>query len=159
MALREILTFPDPRLKDRALPVEKVDDEIRALIDDMVETMYSADGVGLAAPQIGVSKRIIVVDCNPREDDEGNALPKKPFAVVNPVAIQRDVVSLPRYSVRCRKPLDVDFATPPAETGSRSRLVSTLSLSCGSDPAMSVCWCAGFCYCMLRCALSLFSMT
>ena len=84
MALREILTYPDPRLALKSTPVVTVTDETRALIDDMVETMYAADGVGLAAPQIGVTQRIIVVDCDPREDEAGQPLPKTPFAVVNP---------------------------------------------------------------------------
>ena len=70
MAIREILTFPDPRLALKSTPVETVDDEIKQLIDDMFETMYVAEGVGLAAPQIGVTKRIIVVDCGRREEEE-----------------------------------------------------------------------------------------
>jgi peptide deformylase len=85
MALRKILTFPDPRLALKAEPVEVVDDEIRQLIDDMFETMYDAEGVGLAAPQIGVLRRVIVVDCGPREDkDEHPLSPSQPVAVVNP---------------------------------------------------------------------------
>ena len=62
MAIRTILRYPDKRLRDKALPVAVVDDEIRRLCDDMAETMYAAPGVGLAAPQIGVSKRIFVID-------------------------------------------------------------------------------------------------
>ena len=62
MAKLEILVAPDPRLKKRALPIERVDDDIRQLMDDMVETMYDARGIGLAAPQVGISKRVIVVD-------------------------------------------------------------------------------------------------
>jgi peptide deformylase len=62
MAVRTILRYPDKRLRDKALPVAVVDDEIRKLCDDMAETMYAAPGVGLAAPQIGVSKRIFVID-------------------------------------------------------------------------------------------------
>ncbi|MBL8833301.1 MAG: peptide deformylase [Rhodospirillales bacterium] len=62
MAVREVLVAPDPRLKAKAKPVGKVDDAVRALMDDMVETMYAAKGIGLAAPQIGVSKRIVVMD-------------------------------------------------------------------------------------------------
>lgn len=87
MALLEILTFPDPRLNDRALPVEKVDDTTRTLIDDMFETMYDSDGVGLAAPQVGVLKRVIVVDCGERDpNDESRPLAAiEPIAVVNPV--------------------------------------------------------------------------
>ncbi|OAB54979.1 peptide deformylase [Phormidium willei BDU 130791] len=62
MAKLPILTAPDPRLKKKATPVERVDDEIRQLMDDMLETMYEAPGIGLAAPQVGVLKRVIVVD-------------------------------------------------------------------------------------------------
>jgi peptide deformylase len=89
MALREILTFPDRRLAEVATLVEAVDDEVRTLIDDMFETMYEAHGVGLAAPQIGVLKRVvIVVDCGDRRDDDDDdaaLAPKEPVAVVNPV--------------------------------------------------------------------------
>jgi peptide deformylase len=91
MALLEILTFPDPRLEDRAQPVEQVDDSIRTLIDDMLETMYASEGVGLAAPQVGVQKRVIVVDCGERDPDEGRPLsPKEPVAVVNPVVSEAE---------------------------------------------------------------------
>lgn len=62
MALRPILTAPDPRLKTISKPVAGVDDELRALMDDMLETMYEAPGIGLAAIQVGVAKRVIVMD-------------------------------------------------------------------------------------------------
>ncbi|MFQ5545691.1 MAG: peptide deformylase [Acidiferrobacterales bacterium] len=62
MAIRKILHYPDPRLRRKALPVDTVDDEIRTLIDDMAETMYQAPGIGLAAPQIDVSKRVLILD-------------------------------------------------------------------------------------------------
>jgi peptide deformylase len=67
MALLPILTAPDPRLKKTSVPVDKVDDELRQLMDDMLETMHAAPGIGLAAPQIGVLKRVIVLDID-RED-------------------------------------------------------------------------------------------
>lgn len=89
VALLPIRKFPDPVLAQKALPVDSVTDELKTLIDDMIETMYQADGVGLAAPQVGVSKRIIVLDCNPREDENGNPLPRNPIAVVNPVISER----------------------------------------------------------------------
>jgi peptide deformylase len=78
MAIRPILTVPDPVLKQRSLPVDKVDDELRALMDDMLETMYDAPGIGLAAIQIGVPKRVIVMDL--ARGDE----PKAPRYFVNP---------------------------------------------------------------------------
>lgn len=76
MALREIVLWGDPVLRRRADEVEAVDDALRTLIDDMFETMYKAEGVGLAGPQIGISRRVIVVDVR----EEG----KQPFAMVNP---------------------------------------------------------------------------
>ncbi len=69
MALREILTVPDPFLKQVSKPVETVDDDLRALMDDMLETMYAAPGIGLAAIQIGVPKRVIVMDLAGSEDE------------------------------------------------------------------------------------------
>ncbi len=69
MAIRKILHYPDPRLRRKALPVDTVDDEIRTLIDDMAETMYQAPGMGLAAPQIDVSKRVLVIDISEARND------------------------------------------------------------------------------------------
>lgn len=69
MAILDIIVAPDPRLKVTAKPVEKVDDDVRKLMDDMLESMHSANGIGLAAPQVGDDRRIIVVDVSPPEDD------------------------------------------------------------------------------------------
>lgn len=69
MTIRKILHYPDPRLRRQALPVDTVDDETRTLIDDMAETMYQAPGMGLAAPQIDVSKRILVIDISEARND------------------------------------------------------------------------------------------
>jgi peptide deformylase len=76
MALRQILHFPDPRLRKVATPVKEVTDEIRQLADDMLETMYAALGIGLAATQINVQKRILVVDIS--EDKS------QPLVFINP---------------------------------------------------------------------------
>jgi peptide deformylase len=78
MALLPILVAPDPRLKVKAKPVAKVDAETRQLMADMLETMYAAPGIGLAAPQVGVAKRVIVVDCA-REGE-----PPQPYKLANP---------------------------------------------------------------------------
>lgn len=69
MTIRKILHYPDPRLRRKALPVDTVDDEIRTLIDDMAETMYQAPGIGLAAPQIDVSKRVLIIDISEARND------------------------------------------------------------------------------------------
>ena len=89
MALLPIITAPDPRLKKVCAPVEAVDDQTRQLMDDMLETMYNAPGIGLAAPQVGVLKRVIVVDIS--GDDEENA----PLFMANPelVAVSDDDAS------------------------------------------------------------------
>jgi peptide deformylase len=81
MALRTILILPDPRLRLVGAPVAAVDDSIRALMDDMLETMYAAPGVGLAAIQIAVQKRVIVLDVAKRESE--TAAPK-PLCLANP---------------------------------------------------------------------------
>jgi peptide deformylase len=78
MSLREILVVPDPILKQVSKPVETVDDDLRALMDDMLETMYAAPGIGLAAIQVGVAKRVIVMDLA-REGE-----PPAPRYFVNP---------------------------------------------------------------------------
>jgi len=78
MAQLPILTAPDPRLKKKAKPVDKVDDGVRKLMADMLETMYAAPGIGLAAPQVGVSQRVIVLDVA-REGE-----PPAPMKLANP---------------------------------------------------------------------------
>src|SRR5207248_9242548 len=78
MALLEIITAPDPRLKIKARPVAKVDAKVRRLMDDMVETMYHAIGIGLAAPQVGATQRVLVVDVA-REGEQ-----PQPMRIANP---------------------------------------------------------------------------
>ena len=72
MALRPILILPDPQLRLKCAPVAVVDDKIRALMDDMLETMYDAPGIGLAAIQVGVPKRVIVVDVAKRQEESAS---------------------------------------------------------------------------------------
>ncbi len=79
MALLDILHFPDPRLRLKAVPVDAVDDSIRALIDDMLETMYEAPGIGLAATQVGVQKRVVVIDVSEEKD--------QPRVLINPTIL------------------------------------------------------------------------
>ena len=82
MAKLTILEFPDPRLRTRAAPVAVVDDAVRSLIDDMFETMYAAPGVGLAATQVNVHRRVLVADVSPEQDH--------PLAFVNPEIVERE---------------------------------------------------------------------
>lgn len=79
-----ILEYPDPRLRTRAMPVAAVDDELRRLVDDMLETMYAAKGIGLAATQVNVHRRLLVADVS----EEKNA----PLAFINPEVIAKEQV-------------------------------------------------------------------
>ena len=83
MTLRKILTEPNKILRQKSLKVEKVDDDLRKLMDDMLETMYAAPGIGLAAIQVGVPKRVIVLDIAPKDS------PKNPMFFVNPEIIKK----------------------------------------------------------------------
>ena len=82
MAKLTILEFPDPRLRKRAIPVDTVDDKLNTLIDDMLETMYDAPGIGLAATQVDVHIRLLIVDVS-ADNDEPNAL-------INPEILEKD---------------------------------------------------------------------
>ena len=83
MALREILTEPNKILREKSLTVKVVDEDLQKLMDDMLETMYAAPGIGLAAIQVGVPKRIIVLDIAPKDK------PKNPMFFVNPEIITK----------------------------------------------------------------------
>ncbi len=85
MAIREIVSIPDPVLRRKAHKVTGFDKDFQTLVDDMIETMREAPGVGLAAPQVGVSTRLIVVEYG---DDEDENVPKKLFVVANPEVTQ-----------------------------------------------------------------------
>jgi peptide deformylase len=95
MALRHIVTLPDPVLKRKAKPITKFDKDLQTLIDDMIETMRDAPGVGLAAPQVNISEQLIVVEYS-EDDDEEEAedaeekpeKPKKLFVMINPEIVK-----------------------------------------------------------------------
>lgn len=86
MAILRILEFPDPRLRKKADPVADVNDELRVLINDMFETMYAAPGIGLAATQVDVHKRLLVADVSPEKDD--------PQVLINPEILAKDGVAV-----------------------------------------------------------------
>jgi peptide deformylase len=110
---RPILIHPDPRLKKVCPPVSEVTDEVRALADDMLETMYDAPGIGLAAPQVGVLTRLIVLDC---VKEEGEA--PRPIVMINPevVAVSDEVntyeegcLSIPDQYAEVTRPAEVEL--------------------------------------------------
>jgi len=88
--IREILLWPHPLLRKKARPVEAVDASVRTLIHDLFETMYAAPGVGLAAPQVGVLQRVLVLDTRPRQPES------EPVGMVNPRIVSREGTSVYR---------------------------------------------------------------
>lgn len=103
--IRPILHYPDPELKKKSHPVSYIDQSVRELVRDMAETMYAAPGVGLAAPQVGVHQRVIVIDV------EGSLEAPRLIAAVNPVIVHGDgesyeeegCLSVPKYAANVRR--------------------------------------------------------
>lgn len=96
--IRPILIHPDPRLKKICDPVGQITDDLRRLADDMLATMYDAPGIGLAAPQVGVVRRLIVLDCNKESDGA-----RRPVAMVNPEVVWRSE-DVSTYEEGCLSP-------------------------------------------------------
>jgi len=94
MALREIITLPDKRLRLKSAPVKAIDKEVRALIDDMFETMYAAPGIGLAAIQIAVPKRVVTMDLAKKDE------PAQPQVFINPEIVEHSDQDVP-YTEGC----------------------------------------------------------
>lgn len=110
MSRLDIVTLPDPVLREVSTPFERIDDDVRRLMDDMLETMYDAPGVGLAAIQVGVPKRLLVVDV--ADEEEGH----KPFFMANPEIVrlgdtmrvhEEGCLSIPGVQVEIERPGDV----------------------------------------------------
>jgi peptide deformylase len=110
MALREIIILPDKRLRLVSEPVDKVDGDVRKLVEDMLETMYDAPGVGLAAIQLGIPKRIVTVDTAKKDE------PKKPEVFINPEIVwssgekgtyEEGCLSIPEYYEEVERPAQV----------------------------------------------------
>jgi len=97
MALLDILEFPDSRLRTVASPVKKVDDEIRQLAKDMLETMYDAPGIGLAATQVNVHKRVIAVDVSDDQNDPHVLINPTYEILGNPMEYQEGCLSVPGF--------------------------------------------------------------
>ena len=123
MALLPIVTAPDPRLKTRSAPVETVDDEVRRLMDDMLETMYAAPGIGLSAIQVNIPRRIVVIDVA-REGETA-----QPIFMVNPEIVQMSddgavydegCLSLPDHFAEIERPESVRVSFVDREGKSRS---------------------------------------
>jgi len=99
MSLLPIVEVPDPRLRQISSPVEKVDDEVRKLVADMFETMYAAPGIGLAAIQVGVPKRLLVIDLQEPEEEGGEPV-RDPRVFINPEILTHSDQDVP-YTEGC----------------------------------------------------------
>ncbi len=111
MTIRPILIHPDPRLKKVCDAVPDLSDELRVLADDMLQTMYDAPGIGLAAPQVGITQRLIVLDC-----EKAEGVPPKPMVMFNPEVIrssddtsvyEEGCLSIPDQYAEVTRPADV----------------------------------------------------
>jgi len=106
MSLLKILSYPDPRLRKKSVTVERINKEIEKLLDDMIETMYKAPGVGLAAPQVGANLRVIVIDVSVRQEDTPGLI-----QLINPEIISSEgkqmedegCLSIPGFSSEVRR--------------------------------------------------------
>ncbi len=133
MASHKIVLLADPVLRQKAEPVTDIDEDIRQLLDDMVETMYDAVGIGLAAPQIGISKRLIVMDC--AKDDS----PPEIWKMINPEIINRSedtakmeegCLSIPGYNGDVIRPAEVEVRYIDIEGNVQQMTASGLLAAC-----------------------------
>ncbi|WP_200812480.1 peptide deformylase [Roseisalinus antarcticus] len=134
MALRSILIHPDPRLKTAADPVASVTDDVRRLADDMLETMYDAPGIGLAAPQVGILKQMLVMDCV--KDD---AEPPRPMVLMNPEVTwasdetnvyEEGCLSIPEQFADVERPASVEVRWMDLDGASRTERFDGLWATC-----------------------------
>lgn len=133
MAVRSIIIAPDPRLKAKSKPVERVDEAVRALMDDMVDSMHAAKGIGLAAPQVGVLQRVIVVDVSSREEEPDPrclANPEIIWASDEEITQEEGCLSLPEYYSDVVRPAAVHIRYLDAENEIREMKVEGLLATC-----------------------------
>ncbi len=131
---RPILLHPDPRLKKLAEPVSDVSDQLRALSDDMLETMYNAPGIGLAAPQIGILQRLIVMDCVKQPEEA-----PRPLVMFNPEVVsssdetnvyEEGCLSLPEQFADVTRPAEVEVRWMDVNGAEQSEVFTGLWATC-----------------------------
>ncbi len=146
MPIRPIVKYGDPVLHAPSSPVERIDDSIRALLDDMVATMYAAPGIGLAAPQVGVPLRLIVIDLSVGED------PSQVIKLVNPELLEREgeqkheegCLSVPGFAGSPARPARVDRprASTPTATSASTPGPSSSPARSATRSTTSTAWCS-----------------
>lgn len=134
MSLKPIILHPDPRLKKQCAPVTEITDDLHRLADDMLETMYNAPGIGLAAPQVGVMQRMVVMDCI---KEEGAA--PRPIVLINPQVTwasedvgvyEEGCLSIPEQFADVERPAEVEVAWTDLQGQSQSERFSDLWATC-----------------------------
>ncbi|MFZ3580609.1 peptide deformylase [Loktanella sp. DJP18] len=134
MTIRSILIHPDPRLKTHCDPVTAVDDDLRVLAADMLETMYHAPGIGLAAPQVGVMRRMLVMDC---VKDDG--VPARPLVLINPEitweseahsTYEEGCLSIPEQYADVERPSEVEVSWMDLEGVAQAERFTGLWATC-----------------------------
>jgi peptide deformylase len=133
MAIREIIVAPDKRLKLTAKPVGRVDARIRTLMDDMLETMYAAPGIGLAAPQVGEALRVIVVDC------ARDGAPRQPWCLADPAIVWASDERVLREEGCLSLPEQFADVTRPKEVRVRYRDRDDVERELAADGLLAVC--------------------
>jgi len=113
MTIKPLVLLPDPVLRKKSEPVERVDDEVQTLADDLLETMYDAPGIGLAAIQVGIPRRLLVIDCSKEDEDLA------PMVFINPQVVdsseerstyEEGCLSIPDYYAEVERPAEVTVA-------------------------------------------------
>ncbi|NVK30551.1 MAG: peptide deformylase [Gammaproteobacteria bacterium] len=131
MAIRDIMIFPHPCLRKVAAEVQNIDDEIQTLVDDMLETMYDAEGVGLAATQINVIKRVVVMDCSEAGDS--------PIVAINPMIVTASSETAERSEGCLSIPGVHDNVTRPAQVTFRALDRSGESYEMAAEGLLAAC--------------------
>ncbi len=133
MTIKPLVLLPDPILREPSRPVERVDDELRRLADDMLETMYDAPGIGLAAIQIGEPIRMLVMDVAKEDED------KRPFVVINPQIVatgdevstyEEGCLSIPDYYAEVERPASVTVTYLDREGAERTLTADGMLATC-----------------------------
>ncbi|MEC8798149.1 MAG: peptide deformylase [Pseudomonadota bacterium] len=128
MALLKILIFPDPRLRTKAKPVQNIDGSIKELSDDMLETMYEGEGIGLAATQINVHKRIIVVDITKEKNEPQVLINPEITKIIDPEkrAYSEGCLSVPGFYEELKRPSSVEVSYQDLEGKMNTQVISGL---------------------------------
>lgn len=140
MALLDIISIPDKILRQKSAPIERIDDDLKRLMDQMLETMYAAPGIGLAAVQVGVPRRLVTIDVVAKESTEGGGETiKEPMFLINPEILWRSddfgiyeegCLSIPEYYAEVERPARIRFAYTDRDGKRQEREADGLLATC-----------------------------